>query len=250
MSNQLPHEIKKLASSLFARETGFSGPEIYAWFGQFSEEIGDYPWSDAPSRWTQFESCLEHFSLDEQCDLLFKLINYRGPSKYDWPEQSDLDTLNELLLEFTASRTATESIISEVSWLGVRDAWTKALERASSDPEGAITSARTTIESVCKHILDEEGIESNAKGDLTRLYKEVADILQLSPDNYGEEIFKQILGSCAGIASGLAGLRNAYGDSHGKGPKYVKPSPRHARLAINASMTLAEFLIATYEKKF
>lgn len=38
---------------------------------------------------------------------------------------------------------------------GVNEAWTKALDRRSADPEGAITSARTLVETVCKHILDD-----------------------------------------------------------------------------------------------
>jgi hypothetical protein len=140
-------------------------------------------------------------------------------------------------------------LLTEATWKGVLDTWSRTLERAQTDPEGAITLARSALESVCKHILEEENVEITAKGDLTKLYKQAADQLQLSPDNYGEEIFKQILGSCAGIASGLAGLRNAYGDSHGKGPRYVRPEPRHSRLAINAAMTLAEFLTETYQSR-
>jgi len=38
---------------------------------------------------------------------------------------------------------------------GVREAWRKALERRSSDPEGAITSAKTLLETVCKHIIED-----------------------------------------------------------------------------------------------
>lgn len=44
---------------------------------------------------------------------------------------------------------------------------------------------------------------------------------------------------------GLAAVRNAYGEVHGKDTKYVRPSERHARLAVGVGFTLAEFLIAT-----
>jgi hypothetical protein len=40
---------------------------------------------------------------------------------------------------------------------GVHQAWEKALARRVSDPEGAITAARTLLETVCKHIIDEAG---------------------------------------------------------------------------------------------
>ena len=38
---------------------------------------------------------------------------------------------------------------------GVHDAWQKALDRRTTDPEGAITAAKTLLETVCKHIIDE-----------------------------------------------------------------------------------------------
>lgn len=42
---------------------------------------------------------------------------------------------------------------------GVHAVWIKALERRHTDPDGAITSARTLLETVCKHILDDMGIQ-------------------------------------------------------------------------------------------
>ena len=37
--------------------------------------------------------------------------------------------------------------------------WQKALDRRVSDPDGAITAARTLLETVCKHVLDKAGKE-------------------------------------------------------------------------------------------
>jgi hypothetical protein len=59
----------------------------------------------------------------------------------------------------------------------VHAAWSKALDRRDSDPEGAITSARTLLESVCKHIIDDMGESYHEKGDLPKLYKATANTL-------------------------------------------------------------------------
>ena len=249
MGKQLPLEISKMASSRFAGNSGFSGPEIFEWFGQFSDEIGDYPWQGAGSRWMMFENCLDTFSVTRQCELLLKLIEYQGPMKHGRPAREECDRLRKAILGFQANLINTESTLATIDWTFVRDNWRKTLERTPGDPEGAITAARTTLESVCKHILEESNIEDQSKGDLVRLYKATAKELRLSPGGYAEDIFKQILGGCASIKAGLSGLRNAYGDSHGKGRSYPKPQPRHARLAINAAMTLAEFLIETYKAR-
>jgi hypothetical protein len=131
----------------------------------------------------------------------------------------------------------------------VREAWQKALERRETDPDGAITSARTLIEAVCKHILDETGTTYQDDWQLPQLYSEVAKQLKLSPAQHSEDIFKQILGGCHSIINGMAGMRNRFSDAHGKGKAGVKAAPRHAELAVNLAGSMATFLVATWEAR-
>ncbi len=89
-----------------------------------------------------------------------------------------------MLLEGTSVAPGDEiasSVISTVDSEHVRDTWQKALERRTSDPEGAITAARTLLETVCKHILDEERVEYDDKADLPKLYGLVAERVNLAP---------------------------------------------------------------------
>lgn len=128
--------------------------------------------------------------------------------------------------------------------------WKKALQRTSSDPEGAITSARTLIESICKYILDERNILYNETSlDLSELYKLVASELNLAPEQHNERIFKQILGGCSGVINGLGTLRNKLGDAHGVSGNKVRPLSRHATLAVNLAGTMSTFLLDTHLAK-
>lgn len=131
----------------------------------------------------------------------------------------------------------------------VHIAWQKALERRNEDPEAAITMARTLIESVCKHILDEAGVSHSDKDDLPKLYKETAKQLNMAPEQHQEEVFKQILGGCQTVIQGLGTLRNKLSDAHGKSKKAVKPSARHAALAVNLAGSMAAFLVAAWEEQ-
>ncbi|MCA1798048.1 MAG: abortive infection family protein [Xanthomonadaceae bacterium] len=131
----------------------------------------------------------------------------------------------------------------------VQAAWSKALERRTSDPEGAITSARTLIESVCKHILDSAEVPYDDGADLPKLYKLTAEALKLAPSQHTESVFKQILGGCTAVVEGLGSLRNRLSDAHGKGRIGSKPASRHAELAVNLSGALAIFLLATWEAR-
>jgi hypothetical protein len=132
----------------------------------------------------------------------------------------------------------------------VHAVWAKALERRASDPEGAITTARTLLETVCKHILDVKGIVYDSeKIELPALYKLVSIELNMSPSQHTQEVFKQILGGCSGVVNGLGTLRNRLGDAHGKGKQPVRPAPRHAELAVNLSGSVALFLVATFQEQ-
>ena len=128
--------------------------------------------------------------------------------------------------------------------------WEKALERRTRDSEGAITIAKTLLEATCKHILDELSIEYESdKIELHELYKITAKELSLSPSQHDEDIFKQILGGCSGVVSGLGRLRNKFSDAHGSGKMKIKPAARHAELAVNLSGSVAMFLIKTLHSK-
>ena len=100
-----------------------------------------------------------------------------------------------------------------------------------------------------KHILDDQSIVYNDGSDLPILYKEVAKILNLAPEQHNEGIFKQILGGVTSVVTGLGALRNKLGDAHGKSKTNVKPSLRHSELAVNLAGSMAMFLFRTYTEK-
>jgi AbiJ-like protein/abortive infection Abi-like protein len=132
---------------------------------------------------------------------------------------------------------------------GVHQAWQKALERRANDPEGAITAAKTLLETVCKHIVDEAGGSYGENDDLPKLYHAAAEHLNLAPSQHTEPLFKTILGNCQSVVGTLAGLRNKLGDAHGQGKRQVKPHPRHAELAVNLAGSAATFLISTWNAR-
>ncbi|MCH7807832.1 MAG: abortive infection family protein [Planctomycetes bacterium] len=131
----------------------------------------------------------------------------------------------------------------------VQEAWHKALGRRAADPEGAITAARTLLESVCKHILDERGVMYDDGVELPKLYRLVAHELNLAPSQHTEQVFKQILGGCQAVVEGLGAVRNKLSDAHGGGKSRVRPSSRHAELAVNLSGAMATFLVSTLEAR-
>lgn len=143
------------------------------------------------------------------------------------------------------SDDSVSEVLSSFDAEGVHHAWEKALKRRHQDPEGAITASRTLLETVCKHILDKAGV-TYSNDDLPKLYGKTSTVLNLAPSQHTEQTFKAILGGCHTVVQNLGTLRNKIGDAHGQGRNPVKPSSRHAALAVNLAGSMATFLIETW----
>lgn len=154
--------------------------------------------------------------------------------------------LGQLVAEGSPADAAISSALVRFDREVVHRRWTDALVRRATDPEGAITLARTLLEDVIKWLLTKQGVAYD-KAELPALYRLIAVELRLAPDGYTEEVFKRILGSCQSVVESLGTLRNKLSDAHSIGPVRAKPHGRHAELAVNLSGTMASFLIATWE---
>lgn len=130
----------------------------------------------------------------------------------------------------------------------VNHMWGKALERREVDPDGAITVARSLIESVCKQILVERNIVYDDSHDLPKLFKATARSLNLAPQLYNDSILKQILSGVQTTICGFASLRNGLSDAHGQPKGSYRASKRHAEFAVNLSGSIASFLIQTHQE--
>ena len=174
-----------------------------------------------------------------------KYKSYQERREYIWA------SFNKLLeyLESQDSSPLSEFVSNGLEKHGteyIKSEWQKALERSSSDPDGAITTSRSLIECVCKHILDKAGVPYKDSFDLQKLYRLTAKQLNLAPELHTDETIKQILSGCFSIVNGLSGLRNSLGDSHGKSVKIRKPHARHAHFSVNVSGSFSLFLMETF----
>lgn len=127
--------------------------------------------------------------------------------------------------------------------------WQAAMDSREASPGRAITLARTLLEDVCKWIIVEAGETYKESDDLPVLYRQLAKLLRLAPDDHTEQVFKQILGACQSVVESLGALRNKLGDAHSLGPLRARPSARHAALAVTLSGGMATFLVETWQAR-
>lgn len=177
--------------------------------------------------------------------IKYKFAHYHERRQFIWNEFTPLLEFFEKGGAVPCAKEMSE-VLAQFNAENVHAAWVKANDRKGSDPEGAITAARTLLETVCKHLLEEFGVEYGSHPDLPELYSVVAKNMTLSPSQHTEKAFKQILGGCSSVVEGLGSLRNKLGDAHGQGTVRIRPSPRHAGLAVNFAGAMAMFLVETW----
>jgi hypothetical protein len=146
----------------------------------------------------------------------------------------------------------TQGIVSAKTLVNLsKDSITEHIERANqridaSDNASAITCCYTLIEELLKELLRRTGASfKESEGDIRSLYKLVAEQLNLTPNGESlESYLKAILEGLKQQISGLYTLANKASDRHAR---VYTPSRHHAKLAVNATFTLCEFLLDSYE---
>lgn len=167
------------------------------------------------------------------------------------------EQFNQLLSEIetgslSASSLATDEKVSTslqtLDSESVNGIWKKAIDRRSTDPEGALTIARTLMESVIKHILDDLHEPYGEKDKLPTVYFKMASRLNLTPNTQTEEMFKKLLGGCQSLVEGIGTIRNKLSDAHGKGRNHLQLDERYVEFVVNMAGILAIFWINTYKE--
>lgn len=115
----------------------------------------------------------------------------------------------------------------------------KAIDRLSSHPESAVSAARAALEATFKHVLGPEHPAVHQP-----FPKQVAACReQLFLDDEFIDLGRGIVSTATAVSE----VRNAYGDSHGKGASDRTPTRAEANLAVGSALLLCDFLLGRWE---
>ena len=124
-----------------------------------------------------------------------------------------------------------------------------AIERAVSENSGLVFDlAKTLVESTCRTILTDRGIQWSEREDLPSLFRKVRDNLPMLPSGESEasdvrESILRIVGGLSGAIHGISELRNQLSfASHGGDKPRPSMEITHAMLAAQSADTIISFL--------
>lgn len=110
--------------------------------------------------------------------------------------------------------------------------------------DSAITKSRTLLEEVFCHVIENKGEEPSDKGDIGKLYNQVKSLYNMHQSRDVDKRINSLLSGLEKILTAIKEMRNEASDLHGVGNRRIVIEEHHARLFVNSSMTMAEFILS------
>lgn len=110
--------------------------------------------------------------------------------------------------------------------------------------DSAITKARTLLEETFCYVIEKKNIVSSTSGNISDLYKQVKDLYNMHGDANTDKRINTLLSGLEKIVSSISEMRNKDSDAHGVGASRIAIDEHHARLFVNAAMSMADFILS------
>ena len=175
-------------------------------------------------------------------------LEYQFTPLNDWRSESGLLIRPRQIGKIGSSKTLEEKIRAK-DIASVEQEYVRAMDSLAKDPPASLTAACAIIESICKYYIEEHGLLQPKEASIKPLWNVVSKHLNLDPGRIEDEDLKRILSGMFSIIDGIGALRTHAGSAHGRGRFRYNIQPRHARLAVHASHTLAVYLFEGWDDK-
>lgn len=147
------------------------------------------------------------------------------------------------------SITVAASSVKNIDRVYIADISDRAMKDISDGNfDSAITKSRTLLEEVFCYVIEKKAQEPSESGDIGKLYNQVKQLYNMHQSKDIDRRINTLLSGLEKILSSISEMRNKGSDSHGVGAKRINIADHHARLFVNSAMTMADFVLAVYEK--
>ena len=254
-------------ADLCALSTLFGLPVTYSWSG------------GALSRWQYLDNLLEHCIEKKKCSNLLahmfslnqfsKVLNGHGANEINEAHKTIVAKIieqingllffggNELIIVggnyvihpigskieivVPTIKTIDREYIKSISSRALRD-----IEQ--NDFDSAITKSRTLLEETFCYVIEKKNETPSDSGDIGKLYKQVRTLYNMHTDANTDKRINTLLSGLNRIVSAVAEMRNKDSDAHGVGATRIPIEEHHARLFVNSSMAMADFILSVQQK--
>lgn len=116
------------------------------------------------------------------------------------------------------------------------------------DYDSAITKCRTLLEETFCYVIEKKNEVPSDSGDIAKLFKQVKTLYNMHTDSGADKRINTLLSGLNSIVSAIAEMRNKDSDAHGVGATRINIDEHHARLFVNTSISMADFILSVENK--
>ena len=100
------------------------------------------------------------------------------------------------------------------------------------------------LEEVFCYVIEQKGEQPSESGDIGKLFNQVKSLYNMHQDKDLDKRINGLLSGLEKIVGAISEMCNKGSDAHGVGAKRINIDEHHARLFVNSSMTMADFILS------
>lgn len=236
--------VDKFGQAFAGRNVGFSAKQITDYFTGYSALVKPYDhYAMNPTRLQLFVESVYALPPEQQYYALNDLAFLEHESRYNYPSEDRRTELRHELHTFI-SPNPIGMAFSTLRDTAFRKDWVTAYGRLQANPAGAVTAARTLLETVLKTIITERADIPDNSGQLTRLLRQAEEAVGFMRAEQQAE--HQVLQGLVTTIEGVSSISNAAGDRHGTVAGVKLNDNYLATLCVNACGAVALSFIAKH----
>lgn len=145
-------------------------------------------------------------------------------------------------VEAPAVKIVDRAYITDISGRAMKDV-------TEGNYDSAITKCRTLLEEVFFYVIEKKNETPSTKGDIGKLYRQVKGLYNMHQQKEQDVRINSLLSGLEKVLTAISDMRNKGSDAHGVGAKRISIDEHHARLFVNSSMTIADFILSVSIKQ-
>lgn len=149
---------------------------------------------------------------------------------------------NTVVVEMPELKVIDHIYISEMTQRALKD-----IEEKNYD--SAITKSRTLIEEVFCYVIEAKGEVPTDSGNIKNLYNQVKGLYNMHQSAENDKRVNGLLSGLEKILTAITEMRNEGSDAHGVGSRRINIEEHHARLLVNSSLTMADFILSVSKRQ-
>jgi hypothetical protein len=110
--------------------------------------------------------------------------------------------------------------------------------------DSVLTKCRTLLEEVFCYAIEKKGSEPGESGKIDKLFSQVKKLYNMEQSKNIDKRVNDLVNGLNKIIDSVSSFRNIGSDAHGVGSKRLTIKDHHARLFLNSTLTIADFLMS------